>query len=308
MSRRAIPNSLNLLLLATASGFACCWLWAASHSQGPVVLLFALLFSYTNHTMYALLHEAVHGAFHSTRWVNDWAGRWAAAFFPTSYRLQRAFHLTHHRFNRTPSEQWDYLRPGDNRFLKLAQWYAILTGLYWLFVPLASLLYLVWPGCLRLGLLRNSDLARQTASDNYLQSLDGLDGRLARQDVLFAIGLQAALFLLLSLNLKGWLICYAAFGFNWSSLQYADHAFSPLDVKNGAWNLRTHPVVRALLLNYPLHRAHHQHPQASWLHLPDLVDPHEEPQPGYLENWLRMWKGPRPLPDPQPQAPSRPCD
>ena len=297
MRRGRIPNALNLALLAAASLTAGGLLYAASHYQGPVVLLLALLFSYTNHMMYALLHEAVHGVFHSTRWVNDWAGRWAAAFFPTSYRLQRAFHLTHHRFNRTESEQWDYLRPGDNRFLKLAQWYSILTGLYWLFIPLASLLYLIWPGVLRLSVLRDSDLAQQTASDNYLGALDGLDQRLARQDVLFAIGLQTALFLILGLTFKGWLICYAAFAFNWSSLQYADHAFSPLDVKNGAWNLRSHPIVRKLLLNYPLHRAHHQHPLASWRDLPDLVDPDEEPQPSYLENWLRMWKGPRELPD-----------
>jgi fatty acid desaturase len=291
-----VPNLLNLSLLTLTSAGACLWLKAASQSHGPILVLYSLLFSYTNHTMYALLHEAVHGVFHSKRWVNDWAGRWAAAFFPTSYRLQRAFHLTHHRFNRTESEQWDYLRPGDNRFLKLAQWYAILTGLYWLFVPLASLLYLVWPGVLKVGKLRNSELAVQTSSDNYLGALDGLDRRLARQDVLFTLGLQVALFVGLGLTWQGWLICYAAFAFNWSSLQYADHAFSPLDVKNGAWNLRTHPLVRALLLNYPLHRAHHQHPQASWVDLPKLVDPKEEPQPSYFENWLRMWKGPRKLP------------
>lgn len=296
MSARRIPNELNLALLALASLSAAALLRAASLAQGPVLLLYALLFSYTNHTMYALLHEAVHGAFHSNRRVNDWAGRWAAAFFPTSYRLQRAFHLTHHRFNRTESEQWDYLRPGDNKLLKLAQWYSILTGLYWLFIPLASILYLVFPGLLQAALLRSSPLAEQTASDNYLAATDGLDRRLARQDVLFAIALQTALFLALGLTWKGWGLCYAAFAFNWSSLQYADHAFSPLDVKNGAWNLRAHPVVRALLLNYPLHRAHHQHPQASWVELPRLVDPEEEPQPGYLENWLRMWKGPRRLP------------
>lgn len=296
MSGRRIPGGLNLVLLGGASLTAMALLAAASRSSGPVLLLWALLFSYINHMMYALLHEAVHGAFHQRRWINEAAGRWAAAFFPTSYRLQRAFHLTHHRYNRTESEQWDYLRPGDNRVVKLAQWYAIMTGLYWLFVPLASLLYLVWPGVLKAVALRESSLAQQTASDTYLASLDGLDRRLARQDVLFAIAVQVGMALLLGLTWKGWLICYAAFAFNWSSLQYADHAFSPLDVKNGAWNLRTHPLVRMLLLNYPLHRAHHQHPQASWKDLPALVDRDEEPQPGYLEQWLEMWKGPRRLP------------
>lgn len=296
MSERRLPGKLNLALLGAASAAAMTLLAAASRSSGPALLLCALLFSYVNHTIYALLHEAVHGAFHPRRRINDAAGRWAAAFFPTSYRLQRAFHLTHHRHNRGRSEQWDYLRPGDNKLLKLAQWYAILTGIYWLFVPLASLLYLTWPGVLQAASLRESSLAQQTASDTYLGSLDGLDRRLARQDALFSIALQTTMALALGLTWKGWLVCYAAFAFNWSSLQYADHAFSPLDVKDGAWNLRTHPIVRRLLLNYPLHRAHHQHPHASWKDLPRLVDPDEEPQPGYLEQWLKMWKGPRKLP------------
>ena len=272
-------------------------LWYVSHRSGWTILPVLVLFSYTNHTMYALLHEAIHGAFHPNRSVNDWAGRWCAAFFPTSYRLQRCFHLTHHRNNRSRSEQWDYLRPGDNRFLKWAQWYFILTGLYWFFVPLASLLYLFFPQILKLETLRDSELASQTSSDEYLGALEKLDPSAARWDVIFTLALQSTLFLTLDLNGWGWFLCYAAFGFNWSSLQYADHAFSPLEVKNGAWNLRTHPLLQKLLLNYPLHRAHHQHPNAPWTALPQLVDPYEEPQPSFLESWLRMWKGPRELPD-----------
>lgn len=293
---RRIPNGLNLTLLGVVSVLVALLLRAASHSEGPIIFLWALLFSYFNHTMYALLHEAVHATFHSNRRVNDWAGRWAASFFPTSYRLQRAFHLTHHRDNRTESEQWDYLRPGDNRFLKLAQWYAILTGLYWVFVPTASLLYLFVPKGLTLSPLRSSQAARQTSSDNYLRALDGLDRRHAQTDVLFTIGLQLSMAALLSITWKGWAVCYAAFAFNWCSLQYADHAFSPLDLQKGAWNLRTHPWLRRCLLNYPLHRAHHQHPNRSWVDLPHLVDPDEEPQPTFLEIWLRMWKGPEKLP------------
>lgn len=291
------PNILNLCILSVLTASNMTLLWYVSHIQGWSLLPAVLLFSYSNHCVYALLHEAIHGAFHSNRRVNDWAGRWCSAFFPTSYRLQRAFHLTHHRNNRTESEQWDYLRPGDNKFLKLCQWYSILTGLYWLFVPLASMLYLFFPGLLRLSLFRETDMASQTAADEYLGAVDKLDQTGARLDVLFSLAFQTALYLLLDLSPGGWLLCYSAFAFNWSSLQYADHAFSPLDVTDGAWNLRTHPVVRAVLLNYPLHRAHHQHPNASWVELPQLVDPDEEPQPGYFENWLRMWKGPERIPE-----------
>lgn len=291
------PGRLNLTLLGLLSAVNLLCLWTADHGTGMSVALAALVFSYSNHAVYALLHEAVHGSFHRDRRVNDWAGRWAAAFFPTSYRLQRSFHLTHHRNNRTESEQWDYLRPDDDRLLKLAQWYSILTGLYWFFIPLASLLYLFFPFVFHTAVLRQSSLAAQTSSDEYLGALDKLDQQGARLDVLFSLAFQSALILGLGLSWKGWILCYAAFAFNWSSLQYADHAFSPLDLHRGAWNLRCHPLVRVALLNYPLHRAHHQHPNASWQDLPALVDPEEEPQPGYLENWLRMWKGPETHPD-----------
>ncbi len=81
----------------------------------------------------------------------------------------------------------------------------------------------------------------------------------------------------------------------WSALQYADHAFSPLDPANGAWNLKVNRVTRAVFLNYHLHLAHHRHPQVPWIHLDQLVDP-LEPQPGFLRTWLAMWRGPRPPP------------
>lgn len=295
-SERSRPGALNLLLLAVLTVVNGGLLWYVSHNQGLNLLPAVVLFSYTNHTVYALLHEAIHGAFHSNNRINDWAGRWCAGFFPTSFRLQRAFHMTHHRNNRSEAEQWDYLRPGDNKVLKIAQWYAILTGIYWFFVPLASLVYLFFPRLLNVAVLRESNLASQTSSDEYLLALDKLDSKGARQDVVFSLAFQAALVAILDLNLSGWLLCYGAFAFNWCSLQYADHAFSPLDATNGAWNLRTNRVVRALLLNYPLHRAHHQHPTASWVDLPALVDPQEEPQPSFGENWRRMWRGPQPLP------------
>jgi hypothetical protein len=100
---------------------------------------------------------------------------------------------------------------------------------------------------------------------------------------------------LLHLTLAGWAICYAAFALNWSSLQYTDHAFSKLDVREGAWNLRVNPLTRLLFLNYHHHLAHHQHPQVPWIHLGRYVDPAEE-RPSFWAIYWRMWRGPQPLP------------
>jgi fatty acid desaturase len=167
----AIPGTLNLGLLVGTFCVAGWLLHLASHAASWWQVALAMVgFSFINNTIFSLLHESVHGIFHPNRAVNEWAGRSAAAFFPTALTFQRIFHLRHHRNNRTEVEQFDYLRPTDNRFLKYAQWYAILTGLYWIASPLGMLIYLVWPSAFRLKLLRAEDsrVAQQTAADAML--------------------------------------------------------------------------------------------------------------------------------------------
>ena len=87
----------------------------------------------------------------------------------------------------------------------------------------------------------------------------------------FTVALQVALWHALDLDWVGWLACYWAFGLNWSSLQYTDHAWSPRDVHEGAWNLRFWPITQAIFLNYNLHLVHHRRPDIPWSHLPRFV-------------------------------------
>ncbi|MCB1036651.1 MAG: fatty acid desaturase [Acidobacteria bacterium] len=291
----SVPDALNGLLLISASAAGAFLLWAASHAPSVGVLLAcALLFSLVGNTLFSLLHEAVHGSFSRRVGVNEWAGRLAAAWFPTGLSIQRAFHLTHHRNNRSASEQFDVIHEGDVRWLKYAQWYAILTGVYWLTAVLGVICYLLIPRMLRLRILRRSEsrVALQTASGEYLAALDGVRPVPARLEILFSFAFQGTLATALDLSLVGWAACYGAFALAWSSLQYADHAFSPLDREEGAWNLRVSSLTRAFYLNYHFHRAHHQNPQVPWIHLPKLVDP-SEPQPTFWRIWWAMWKGPR---------------
>ena len=266
----AIPARLNLGLLVTAIVVSAALLVAASHaSHWTLQLAAAVGFSFTANTLFSLMHESVHGLLHPLPAVNRWGGRVAAAFFPTSLSLQRGFHLTHHRNNRSPLERFDYIEPGDIAWLKHAQWYAILTGLYWLVTVAGLLIYLVAPIFLSLPILRRaaSRTAQQTSSRAYLAVFDETDPRVARAELLGSLAIQVLLFFALGLTVAGWLLCYAAFAVNWSALQYADHAFSPLDAHDGAWNLRVNPLTRALFLNYHFHLAHHRHPQTPWLHL-----------------------------------------
>lgn len=293
----AIPARLNLLLLFSAALMSSGLLFVASHSDNwPVMLGAALVFSFTANTLFSLLHESVHGILHPDAAVNRWGGRFAAAFFPTSLTLQRGFHLTHHRNNRSPIERFDYIERGDIAWLKRLQWYGILTGLYWVVTQVGLIVYLVAPALLRLPVLRRAGerTAEQTSSRAYLAVFDNTDTRAVRLELLASFAFQILLFVALDLSFAGWAICYAAFAIHWSALQYADHAYSPLDAHDGAWNLRVNPVSRAFFLNYHYHLAHHRHPTMPWLHLRTLVDP-GEPQPSFFAVWLSMWRGPRRL-------------
>ena len=295
-----IPARLNLLLLCAAGVASSAFLVVASRAESVgMMLAAALAFSFTANTLFSLMHESVHGLLlPNPRW-NRWVGRIAAAFFPTSLTLQKAFHLTHHRNNRSPQERFDYIEPGDIAWAKRIQWYGILTGLYWVVTQLGLLVYLVAPVFLRIPILRRatSRFARQSSSGAYLEVFDQVDGRVARTELLASFAFQALLFVALDLSFPGWALCYAAFAVHWSGLQYADHAFSPLNAQDGAWNLRANVVSRSLFLNYHHHLAHHRHPNTPWLYLGQHVD-RSEPRPSFLGIWLRMWRGPRRLPTP----------
>lgn len=294
---QAIPSLLNMVLLGSAAAGALMLLRAASSAGSwPLVALAAIAFSFINNTIFSLLHEAVHGQFHSAPKINDCFGRIAALFFPTSYSMQRVFHLGHHQRNRTAVEQFDYLHPGDNRFFKYAQWYSIVTGLYWLFVPFGCLIYLLAPWLLRSRALRSreSKLAQQSSADAMFSDLEKTSPWWIRAEVGFGAAVHWGLFYALDLTFAGWASCYAAFAINWSSLQYADHAWSVLDVRNGAWNLRVNKVVQYLFLNYHHHLAHHQHPEVPWLYLHRYVD-FSAPRPRFRSVYLSMWHGPRPM-------------
>ena len=155
-------------------------------------------------------------------------------------------------------------------WLKYAQWYAIFTGLYWPCAVIGVFFYAATPrfGRRRLAALFGRRGGLQSGAEDYIGSLDRLPQLSARLEIFGAAAWQLFWAWLFGWTWGGWLACYAAFGFAWSSLQYTDHAFSPFDCKNGAWNLRVPRWLRAVFLNYHLHLAHHRHPELSWRELP----------------------------------------
>jgi fatty acid desaturase len=299
MQKYPIPNFLNLCIICISTVTAITLLILASRTHSVwLILLYAIFFSFVNNTNFSLLHEAVHDILNKNSRINYILGVFLAALFPTGFSFQRYFHLGHHQRNRSYSEQFDYYRPEDSIYIRYLQWYGILTGLYWVTAPLCTLLYLVMPSLIpkMIHHSKQSHFANYTGLDEMLKSVDRAPSTRARGEILFTLLFQFSLFYFLGITWIGWLSCYGAFAINWSSLQYADHAWSKLNAIEGAWNLQVHPIVRTIYLDYHHHHAHHKNPKISWIHLKNFVD-NNEPRPWFYKIYIQMWKGPRPIED-----------
>ncbi len=290
------PYNLNIFIgIISSIAYVATLYFVNSTESWFYKVLGALFFAHIANTAFSLLHEAVHSVFHYNRSTNYYFGVLMAALFPTAYTFQKRCHLNHHRNNRTKYETFEMYDDKDNYLIKTATIYGVLIGIYY-FVPFLGCLWLL----LHPKSMFNSAFA---GKNNYevgrmggasmLRSFENLSTReilKMRLEVVFTIVFQLALFYFLNLTFLTWALCFLTFGIFWSSLQYADHAFSARDIRNGAWNLKVNPITRIFFLNYHFHQAHHQHPNVSWLHLPKFVDT-KYGQPSFWEIYLKMWKG-----------------
>jgi fatty acid desaturase len=290
-----LPEGLNIAIFLIALPLIWWLLWSASHAPWPYTLLAAWAFALCNHLPFSLLHEAVHGIASKNRFRNDLLGVFAAAVFPTSFTMQQIAHLGHHRRNRTDKELYDYYLPHQSKSLRNFQLYAgNLFGLYWFCIPLGNLIYLLLPWLYKSEwFIRN--VAANLGFEPYVREI-------ARHSLLriwieccLALSYQVLVFIALDLSFQGWLLCHWFFALHWSALQYVDHAWSPRDIVNGAWNLKVTPLARLLALNYHYHLVHHRHPDAPWTCLPRLVS-ENDPQPTFWSIYFSLWGGVRPAP------------
>lgn len=293
---RVIPERLNWLLLAVSAFATSGCLWLASHGRWWVMLLAAIAFAFVKNVPFALMHEAVHGVASRNARRNYWFGLIASAMFPTSFSMQQAAHLGHHARNRTDSDLYDYYLPDQSRLVRNLWLYGgNLLGLYWFCIPLSNLIYLLGTPIYRSRVFIER-LAPMLGFGPHVREIAQLPPFRVWLEMLCAFGYQAAVFLLLGLNWKGWLLAHWLFAMHWSALQYVDHAWSERDVRHGAWDLRVLAPVRWLTLNYQYHRAHHNDPSAPWTELPRLAT-RDHDQPSFLQIYWSLWRhGVQPAP------------
>ncbi len=290
-----IPIRRNTALVFALQGVVWTTLWWMEQQRGWIAVALAALLSCVLLTNYALMHEGAHGLL-----VNNANGNRALAWltctlFPTSSTLFRVAHDAHHYSNKTEFEPFDYYRPGENRLLKYAAWYAILLGPNWLLMPIGSLLISLDPRLLQRGFLGRMPTTQELGK---LFAAPAVRSAILLETVLL-VAYWAVMIRVLGLSASTLLLAAAVFAFHWSTRQYLTHAYTPCDVIEGAHNLSANRVVSWMLLHGHLDLVHHQNPSLPWTELPAHL--HESRPP--VDTWAlyrAMWRGPRPAPAPAP--------
>ena len=297
----SIPQSINCVLSLTVFLLMGFFLWGASQNN----LFFAyshyvcmIAFAALGNTNYSLLHESIHGIYHSNKLVNHISGIIASGYFPTSFTFHRICHLGHHRRNRTQVEIFDYYLDKKDRFLKMYQLYSLISGFYWLSIPVGCLLFLFFNPFFRSPFFIDK-ITKPMGLKPMVSDVTKGPVILICMEILYSVLFQISMILILNLSFYGYAGSYLFFALAWCSIQYANHAWSVRDIRNGAWNLKVKTITQYFFLNYHLHKAHHQYPKIPWIHLSDFVDKNEN-RPGFFRNYLKLWAGPRFNNEPEP--------
>lgn len=301
-----IPGALNAGLVVGVATLQAALLYSASRTDGWLFAGVATVFAFLFLTNYALMHEASHGVLHPDRRANALLGAVTGLLFPTSATMMRVTHAVHHRCNRTDHEMFDCYYDGDSLLLKRLQWYSILTGFFYLIIPIGA----VAVGFLR-PLLLTRPFKRSRSSARLYDDFDVHTLSLVRAECLACVALYGSLFWTGILAPLPTLFLFILGGINWSTRQYVTHAWSRRDVIHGAHNLSVNPLMRLILLNGHWDLVHHQHPTASWTQLPRLGADSAPPIP-FWRQYLSLWRGPRPAtetgPEPLPDMAVQPSN
>jgi fatty acid desaturase len=283
-----IPGNTNLAIAAVQLAVLPAILWAAGQvAHWSALLVLSVAYGVVMNSAYAMLHEAEHGLLHPNRAVNDAMGVLLTLFFPAPFHLTRQGHLGHHIRNRSDDEAFDLYFEGENPFWKFVQLYGTLTGAFWTLIAAANFVVVFHPS---LKTPRAMRVNRTT--DAFLESLNPKYATLIRLEALAAIVLHAAMIHFWQIPFLHWLAVMFGFGFSWSAVQYAHHYGTVRDVRHGALNLKTFPLLDLILLNHNWHLNHHLQPTVPWIHLPQL-SPRGERRGDMFMAYFREWRGPR---------------
>jgi fatty acid desaturase len=291
----AIHSRLNIAVIVGVYATGLTLLWLGSRLSLIWAVPIGIVFSFVLLTNYALIHEGTHDNLHADPQWNRWLGVMTGFLFPIPFSMIKVTHTVHHCCNRTDHEMFDLYYPSDNMFLKLGQWYGLMCGWFWPWIPVGTLVLATFPGLLKSAPFRKARTTSVLFDDFEKNGISRI-----RIEVGMLLAFWVSLFWLLDLQWTNLLIMYACFAFNWSTRQYVTHAFTPRDVINGALNLRVSMPMSWLLLKGNWDLVHHQKPWLPWTALENESKQSATPTCFWKQYW-RMWLGPIPVKEPSPQ-------
>jgi fatty acid desaturase len=292
-----IPGRLNLLLVIVQVSAAFAILTAASRSQSRYLLAaLAVSFAFVMQMGFCLAHEAVHCKLHRNRTLNLGLGVFMFSLFPGSFHFFEVAHLIHHRRNRSDDELEDYVLPGENPWVKRVMYYLLISGLFWMLLPLSSMVVAMIP-MKRIRMPRPDDEAGTFRK--FAQFLNDVRPGRVRRDLLVTAVVWGIAFPLLHLQLASIALCYGAFAFSWASQQYIYHVRTPRHTVLGALDLKLWKPLEMLYLHFNYHLTHHLAVWVPWSHLPSIAAEH--PTRGYLTTYVDLWRPPELLQEAWPE-------
>jgi fatty acid desaturase len=286
--RYPIPDRLNLLMVSIQMLAALAILSAASHTEHLYFIAgLAISFAFTMQLGFCLAHEAVHNKLHSNRRLNLVMGVLLFSLFPGSLHFFEVAHLLHHRRNRSVDELEDYVLPGENPWFKRIMYFLLISGLFWLLLPLSSIVVSLIPRR-KIKLPHPEDGAGSFRK--FAQFLNEVHPGRVRRDLLVAILVWVIAFPVLHLHFVPIAICYVAFGFSWASQQYIYHVRTPRHAVLGAYDLKLWKPLELLYLHFNYHLTHHLAEWVPWNYLPSIAA--QQPTRGYSHTYFRLWRPP----------------
>jgi len=286
-----IPDNLNLILTCAQILVAFTLLDVASHVRSNYVVFgVAIGFAFVMQCGFCLAHEVVHRKLHSHRGLNLGMGILLFSLFPGSLHFFEVAHLLHHRRNRSDDELEDYVLPGEVAWVKRTMYYLLISGLFWLLLPLSSLVVAIIP-LHRIRLPKPDPDAGSFR--RFIQFLNGVRPGRVRRDLLVASVVWIAAFVILHLRVEALAICYAVFGFCWASQQYIYHVRTPRHAVLGALDLKIWKPLGWLYLHFNYHLTHHLAVWVPWNSLPAVAS--QDPEQSYVLTYAKLFRPPERL-------------
>jgi len=300
-STARIPTRTNLLLAGTfilAHAVILILLPAAGIGAFGLAVAAGVL-ALCSPAHWALVHEAIHGMLLPVRAANDRLARVLAITFGAPFRAVRFAHLRHHRYNRTPWGREEVYDPATRSTVTAyaQHYFRISFGLY---IGELALNFLCWMPREWLRPRLHAFVPDPNDGASGMASVADRDVLGAglwqiRVDAICVIALYGAAFVLYGAHWPVLVAFLSVRGFISSQMDHAPHHDTPIDQRDYALNMSAPRWLNAFLLNFNLHRAHHQQPNAPWPVLAELAK-FEAGDISFVRAVARQWRGPIALP------------